>query len=206
MMKSSSTNNSQGRPFMLSGMTIEPLLNLISRDGQHFQVERQVMLLLLHFVENVDQVITRESILASLWKNSIPSDEALTQAVSKLRKALGDCPSNGRIIQTIRKVGYRLNGPVSPVIGPSRDSANERVQLSPWKWAAVIALTLFTTILLNVVTIRTNDSGDPSSIQGTTMVRLIISRDHDQLTNDMDNRINRKDIDTIEQRATTGQP
>lgn len=215
MMKSSSTNAPESRPFTLAGATIEPLLNLISRDGQHFQVERQVMLLLLFLVENIDQVVTRESLLESLWENSVPKDEALTQAVSKLRKALGDSPTNGRLIQTIRKVGYRLTGPVSYAHESNlvKEAKSPFWQQSRKTWAGAIAITLFgIASLLNNVTIRTGDYSDANHSQQAKAVRILISRNHEQLPADMDNQIDQSnqidqdDTGTIEQLKIADQP
>ena len=183
---------------MLAEATIEPLLNLISHDGQHVQVERQVMLLLLFLVKNVDQVITRESLLKNLWENSESKDEALTQAVSKLRKALGDSPTDGRIIQTIRKVGYRLTGPVSYVHGSNsvKEVQSPFFHRSRKKWAGVIAIMLFgIASLLNIVTLRVNNSGDADPTQRTKAVRIIISSNNEQLPDDM---VSQDDTDIIE--------
>jgi len=85
------------------------------------------MRLLLHLCEHVDQTCSRDGIMESVWPDSEPNEETLTQAVSKLRKALGD--SNRSLIRTVRKVGYRLNGPVTTastlVEDPNTDGTEE---------------------------------------------------------------------------------
>lgn len=164
---------------MLAGTIVEPLLNLISRDGQHIQVERQVMLLLLFLVENVDQVVTREELLDNLWSSSFPKDEALTQAVSKLRKALGDSRGNHQSIQTIRKVGYRLIGPVLPIPRPSQDTPNKSPSLttSPKKWSTIrwATIVLFMVFLLNGVTFRTGKTDLAGRDSSAAKVRVIFA-------------------------------
>ena len=59
----------------------------------------------------VSGAITRTELLDQVWGYE-GSDEALTQAVSKLRKALGDTERPYRIIETVPKGGYRLCTPV----------------------------------------------------------------------------------------------
>ncbi|MDA1028495.1 MAG: winged helix-turn-helix domain-containing protein [Bacteroidetes bacterium] len=112
-MENHQTKQHQWVPFVLGQTRIEPLLNQIRIGDQVVCVERQVMLLLLFLVENINQVVTRDRLHAALWPADDTNDEALTQAVSKLRKALGDCSDSGPTIETIRKVGYRLVGEVS---------------------------------------------------------------------------------------------
>jgi len=111
--------------FTIAAITVEPQLNQILRGEDTVQVERQVMLVLLYLVDHANQVVTRESMITALWPDTFANDEALTQAISKLRKALGDSPGTGRVIQTIRKVGYRLVGPVSYPTSPAFNAAPE---------------------------------------------------------------------------------
>ena len=53
--------------------------------------------------------------LEDLWPGVVVSDEVLTNAVNKLRRAFGDERTNPRVIETIPKAGYRLIAPVRPV-------------------------------------------------------------------------------------------
>lgn len=71
------------------------------------------MALLLYLVKNADLTVSREQLFETLWPGVIVSDDTLTQAVIKLRKALGDSAKNARYIQTVPKRGYRLSAKVS---------------------------------------------------------------------------------------------
>lgn len=46
--------------------------------------------------------------LLELWPDGSGSDEALTQAVSALRRALGDTKKPHQLLHTVPKFGYRL--------------------------------------------------------------------------------------------------
>ncbi len=58
------------------------------------------------------EVVSREELLAAVWAGSVVGDDALTQAVIKLRRALGDDARTPAYIETIAKRGYRLVAPV----------------------------------------------------------------------------------------------
>ncbi|MES9913699.1 MAG: winged helix-turn-helix domain-containing protein, partial [Candidatus Sedimenticola sp. 4PFRAG1] len=67
-----------------------------------------VMALLVYLAENAGKTVSREELFDALWPGVVVSDDTLTQAVIKLRKALGDSAKNARYIQTVPKRGYRL--------------------------------------------------------------------------------------------------
>jgi TolB-like protein/cytochrome c-type biogenesis protein CcmH/NrfG len=64
-------------------------------------------------------VVSRDALLAAIWPGVVVGDDALTQTVIKLRKALGDDARAPRHIETFSKRGYRLVAPVkSPETPP----------------------------------------------------------------------------------------
>jgi DNA-binding winged helix-turn-helix (wHTH) protein/tetratricopeptide (TPR) repeat protein len=69
--------------------------------------------LLLHLLDHSGTLVTKEQLLDALWPGVNVSDNALAQAVSELRQALGDDPANPRFIKTVARRGYRFIAPVS---------------------------------------------------------------------------------------------
>lgn len=62
--------------------------------------------LLLYFMHNKNQVLTREQIIIHLWGYDFEGDDrTLDTHIKKLRKALG---KSGKAIHTVVKVGYKL--------------------------------------------------------------------------------------------------
>lgn len=61
-------------------------------------------------------VVGRNELLAEVWRDTLPTDDVLTQAITQLRKAFGagrvGTEAGKRYIETIAKGGYRLNVPV----------------------------------------------------------------------------------------------
>jgi DNA-binding winged helix-turn-helix (wHTH) protein/tetratricopeptide (TPR) repeat protein len=54
------------------------------------------------------QLVTKEDILRELWPDVAVTDNAITQAVSELRQALGDSATAPRFVQTVPRRGYRF--------------------------------------------------------------------------------------------------
>jgi len=92
--------------------TVDPALNELSAAGKSVKLEPKAMSVLIYLADRAGQVVGREALLAALWPGVVVGDDALTQVVIKLRKALGDTPGKAAYIQTISKRGYRLIAPV----------------------------------------------------------------------------------------------
>jgi len=97
-----------GQHMQVGQWIVEPALNQLSAAGTTVRIEPKVMALLVYLAERPGQVVSREALLAAVWPGMIVGDDSLTQAIIKLRKALGDVPGNPAYIQTIAKRGYRL--------------------------------------------------------------------------------------------------
>lgn len=59
------------------------------------------------------QVVSRQELEEAVWPGRIVTDDAVTNAIGKLRRALDDNPRQPRFIETIAKRGYRLK--VAPI-------------------------------------------------------------------------------------------
>ena len=70
-----------------------------------------------------------------VWRGIPVTDEALTQCIKSLRRALGDDVSRPRFIETVPKHGYRFIAPVEPVgsVAPVAGS-------KPGRWRDVLLL------------------------------------------------------------------
>jgi DNA-binding winged helix-turn-helix (wHTH) protein/TolB-like protein len=118
--------------------TVEPELNQLTGLGKRVKLEPKAMSLLLHLATRPCDVVSREALLSALWPNVVVGDDSLTQAIIKLRKALGDDPDTPTYIQTVTKRGYRLVAPVAPV-SLAGDGVNRRRRALFWITAATTA-------------------------------------------------------------------
>lgn len=94
------------------------------------RLEPQVASLLLYLATRAGETVSRETLMKELWPDVIVSDEALTNAVTKLRRAFNDNRANPQVIETIPKTGYRLIAKVSPS-PPTPTDNNENIYQPP---------------------------------------------------------------------------
>jgi adenylate cyclase len=78
--------------------------------------------LLLYLAARQSALVPKDELFTALWPDVAVTDNALTQAVSELRQALGDDPSKPTYIQTVARRGYRFIAPVESSV-PAETSA-----------------------------------------------------------------------------------
>ena len=88
--------------------SVDAATNDIWRGSERVHLEPKAVDLLLALARRANQVMSREELLAQVWSGTVVGDDVLTQAILKLRKALGDTSREPEYIQTIPKRGYRL--------------------------------------------------------------------------------------------------
>jgi len=72
-------------------------------------------------------LVTREELLAAVWPDANVTDNAIAQAVSDLRTALGDNAASPTYIRTVARRGYRFIAPVEIDGGRTATSEASRV-------------------------------------------------------------------------------
>ena len=103
---------------------IVPELNELRRGDEKIRVEPKAMDLLVFLAARPGKVVGRAELLACVWPGVVVGDEALTQAVTKLRRALADQARAPAYIETIPKRGYRLVAEVATLAAAAgRDTA-----------------------------------------------------------------------------------
>jgi Tol biopolymer transport system component/DNA-binding winged helix-turn-helix (wHTH) protein len=112
--------------FFVAGIRVEARLNRIHTSDGVIQVEPKIMQVLECLVRSPGEVISKDALINEVWPDTSATDDVLARAISELRKAFDDDPKSPRVIETIRKGGYRLLAPVSkeepgkPRITPAR--------------------------------------------------------------------------------------
>ena len=101
-------------------------VNELSCGPEVVRVEPKVADLLQALIERRGRVVSRDELLDAVWPGVAVGDEALTQSVNKLRRALGETSRAPGFVQTISKRGYRLEAPAAdttPASDPQRPQA-----------------------------------------------------------------------------------
>ena len=89
---------------IINELIIEPFKHVVSVDGVRLDISPREYDLLLYFVENKEQVLSRDQILDAVWgQDFIGYDRAVDTYVKKLRQTLGPA---SRHIETVIKSGY----------------------------------------------------------------------------------------------------
>jgi len=94
--------------FVLAGVEVDPTTMRVRRDDQVERIEPRMMQVLLILAGQAGEVVTRESLEHQVWAERVVSDDAVTNTIAKLRRALGDDRRHPQFIETIPKRGYRL--------------------------------------------------------------------------------------------------
>lgn len=94
--------------YLVDGWRIEPLLNRMTKNDRVVQLEPRIMHVLVCLLEHGGEVVTRDTLMATVWADTYVGEDPLNRAVSELRKIFGDAARSPRFIETIRKTGYRF--------------------------------------------------------------------------------------------------
>ena len=84
----------------------------VIRNGQDLYLSALEYRLLLVFLNNRGQILTRDKLLEEIWDSGgdYVSDNTLTVYIKRLREKIERDPQNPALIKTIRGLGYRLEG------------------------------------------------------------------------------------------------
>ena len=135
------------RPVVSFGQfAFDPNSRLLSRDGKEVPLPPRVLGVLELLLVRAGEVVNRQELIETIWKDAFVTDTSLAEAVSVLRQTLGDDSQAPTYIQTLHRRGYRFVAPVSPATtaAPAEsESLDARVspsigkELVPWGLAAV---------------------------------------------------------------------
>jgi len=165
--------------FLLGDICIDPFGLEIRRSGSTQRVQAKVMEVLLALARQPGQVLSREELEQEVWRGRVVTDDALTNVIGKIRRALDDNPRQPRFIETIAKRGYRLNVSPTPIAGDvvagiaTRGTKVARQPLwRSWLLAGVLLAAL--TVLLAVWFWESSEPTTPSNSEGDRAISLAV--------------------------------
>jgi DNA-binding winged helix-turn-helix (wHTH) protein len=135
-------------PFEIAGRRIYPQRNEVVVGGERRRLESRHMKVLLCLARGAGEAVEREDLLDAGWGARLVGDDSLTQAISRLRRALDDPRGSDCLIETIPKVGYRLTQTPEPMrrIGPAMSfgvaGASASIVRAAASWAGLHARTV----------------------------------------------------------------
>jgi TolB-like protein len=96
--------------FLFADHAIDTVRRELRRGSEPVAVEPQVLDLLIYLVENRDRVVSKDDLIASVWRGRIVSDATLTSRIHAARKAVDDSGREQKLIRTIARRGLRFVG------------------------------------------------------------------------------------------------
>jgi DNA-binding winged helix-turn-helix (wHTH) protein len=101
--------------FRIRDFLVSPDRNtIVGPRGAESHLEPKVMQVLCALVRRQGEVVSRQALMDECWGVEVGADEAVTRAISKLRKEFRDSSAAPHVIETIPKRGYRLALCVEP--------------------------------------------------------------------------------------------
>lgn len=84
---------------------------VLSVDGAPVELERKPLEVLQYLLRHAGEAVTKDELLSTVWAGRVVVEAVLTNAIGKLRRALGD--EGAAAIVTLPRVGYRFEGKVT---------------------------------------------------------------------------------------------
>jgi DNA-binding winged helix-turn-helix (wHTH) protein len=82
------------------------------RGEERVPITRKALQVLAHVATHAGRLVTKDSLLRTVWPDTHVSDAALRVIVLEIRKVLGDRQRGARFIETVYRRGYRFVAPV----------------------------------------------------------------------------------------------
>jgi len=130
------------RWFRFGKFTLDVGRGELLRDGAEVRIRPKSFDVLRYLVEHHGMLVSRDELLDSVWAGAVVTEDAVTQCLIDIRKALGD--QSQTAIRTVPRRGYIFELPVEPL----RETAGGKTAARPrrrstrhgvWAFAAAAA-------------------------------------------------------------------
>lgn len=126
-----------------------PASGELLRNGETQRLDARTSRLLLCLAERPGEVVSIDELLNRAWAGVSVSPDSVYQAVTSLRRQLGDDPKQPCYIETVPRLGYRMVAAVRPWVDQSPQTSNGeesttdvRQRKTRFAWAAGVFLCL----------------------------------------------------------------
>lgn len=119
----------------------------LRRDRNTIPLQPQVFDLLEYLVRHRDRVVTKDDLIAAIWRGRIVSESALTTRINAARMAIGNSGEAQRLIRTLPRKGVRFVGDVRETDGAAvltlssaQTGAMPANSIYAWERASIVVL------------------------------------------------------------------
>ena len=92
---------------------LDPANECLWRGEKEIRLHPKAFGLLRHLMDHPGQIVTKESLLETIWPEIHVTEAILSVYVAEIRKALGEEPKKPVFIETLHRRGYRFIAPVT---------------------------------------------------------------------------------------------
>jgi len=113
-------------PFRFEGFVLDAENRRLTRDGATVELSGRYLDALILLAAEEGRLVSKDRFMAEVWRGVPVTDEALTQCIRTLRRALGDSATRPRFIETVTGHGYRFVAKTEIGISPPSADASGR--------------------------------------------------------------------------------
>jgi transcriptional activator of cad operon len=111
---SSGVEQSARATLRIGDWIVHPISGQMTRGEETVRLEARTLRLLLCLAEHAGEVVSIDDLLNQVWQGVIVTPDSVYQAVTSLRRLLGDDPKQPVYIATVPRRGYRMVAAVGP--------------------------------------------------------------------------------------------
>jgi transcriptional activator of cad operon len=166
-------NANVGEVLQIGEWTVTPALDTISRGVETQKLEPRTMRLLMCLADSAGAVVSVDRLLTEVWSGVVVGSASVYQAVSQLRKLLGDVDAEPTYIATVPRKGYRLIASVRRV--GANETAPSTVAALTSEPASVVAAAPATEALMPPPPAARRRHTAPVILVVATLVALVLT-------------------------------
>jgi len=123
-----------GQTYAFGDFRLDPLRRLLTSraSGKAIPLPASAFDLLVQLVEQSGTVVSRQSLLSSVWPHATVVENSVNQAVAAIREALGDDPARPRYVATVTGRGYCFTIKVTTEGPGDRDPETYQLYVAGW--------------------------------------------------------------------------
>lgn len=112
--------------------TLNPQSGELLRGETRVRLEQRSLRLLMCLIESAGEVLSADEILKQVWPDVVVSPDSVYQAITALRRQLGDDSKNPAYIVTVPRRGYRLIAATEALKEIPAPPAIKQSRYRPW--------------------------------------------------------------------------
>jgi DNA-binding winged helix-turn-helix (wHTH) protein/cytochrome c-type biogenesis protein CcmH/NrfG len=123
-----------GTVYSFGPFTLDASARRLTRHGSDIALSDRYLDVLVHLVAHAGTVVTKNALIDGAWRDVAVTDNSLEQAISALRRAVGNGPDDKPYIQTVPRQGYRFAGAVARTAARISDAALDAILAPHRAW------------------------------------------------------------------------